>query len=457
MTERYIYSPTELNHEVKMHLEAGFSRIWLEAEVSNLSRPASGHLYFSLKDDRCQIRCALFRSAASKQAVQPENGNKVLVSGRITLYEARGDYQLIVDSLRGAGEGLLQQQFEALKRKLDEEGLFDPKRKQPLPSYPARIALITSPSGAVVRDMLQILERRWPIATARIYSVPVQGDEAPAAIVRAIGLASQQGWADIILLGRGGGSLEDLQAFNDERVARAIADCSIPLVSAVGHETDFSISDFVADLRAPTPSAAAELATPDARVLKEKLSRFQRQLFVRMQDCKNVAAQKVDHLGHRLQQVHPRRRLDDQRQRLELAKVSLGKEIGRRLQQDTLTVTHLKRQLSVLHPSRLISAAREHFESVSALFSRLMGSSMESRADKFGSVVRTLNAVSPLETVARGYALLTVTGTQDVVTRTDMVPEDRRITAQVADGRLFCSVDETDQEGPETLLPAVDQ
>ena len=178
---------------------------------------------------------------------------------------------------------------------------------------------------------------------------------------------------------------------------------------------------------------------------------------VRLQDRKNVAAQKTDHLGHRLQQVHPRRRLDDQRQRLDLAKVGLNKEVGRRLQQDALTIAHLKRQLSVLHPSRLIATAREHLESVSAMFSRLMVTSMRSRTDKFGSVVRTLNAVSPLETVGRGYALLTVTGTQDVVTHTDMVPEDRRITAQIADGRLFCSVDETDQEGPETLLPAVDQ
>ena len=246
MTNRHIYTPTELNREAKLHLEAGFSRIWLEAEVSNLSRPASGHLYFSLKDNRSQIRCALFKGAAMKQPVQPENGHKVLVSGRITLYEPRGDYQMIVDSLQHAGEGLLQQQFEALKRKLEKEGLFDPGKKHPLPAYPSQIALITSPSGSVVRDMLHVLKRRWPLARVRLYPVSVQGAESPPALVRAIQAANQHQWADVILLGRGGGSLEDLWAFNDEQVARSIAASDIPIVSAVGHETDFSISDFVA-------------------------------------------------------------------------------------------------------------------------------------------------------------------------------------------------------------------
>jgi exodeoxyribonuclease VII large subunit len=408
MTDRHIYTPTELNREVKLHLEAGFSRIWLEAEVSNLSRPASGHLYFNLKDDRAVISCAFFKSAAARAQVQPENGMKVLVSGRISLYEARGNYQLIVDSLQHAGEGLLQQKFEALKRKLQEEGLFDPERKRPIPDFPRRIALITSPSGAAVRDMLHVLERRWPLARVRIYPVPVQGEEAPPSIVAAINAASAHKWSDVVLLGRGGGSLEDLWAFNDEQVARAIVDCGIPLVSAVGHETDFSISDFVADLRAPTPSAAAELSTPDANSLK-------------------------------VQQVHPRRRLDDQRQRLSIAEAGMLREVRRRLRQDARTVTHLKKQLSVLHPGKSIVIARERLNSTSLMLKREIRTLLQHHRDQIARVSGTLNAVSPLETVGRGYALITSTGTHEVITGTSKVPADRRITAQVADGRLFCT------------------
>lgn len=430
MNDRRIYTPAELNSEVKLHLEAAFSRIWLEGEVSNLSRPSSGHLYFSLKDNRAQIRCALFRSAALRLALQPENGMKVLAAGRISLYEPRGDYQMIVDSLQHAGEGLLQQQFEQLKRKLEAEGLFEPARKRPLPDFPRRIALITSPSGAAIRDMLQVLRRRWPIAGVRIYPVPVQGEEAPPAIVRALGAAGAHGWAQIIILGRGGGSLEDLWAFNDERVARAISTCPIPLVSAVGHETDFSISDFVADLRAPTPSAAAELCTPDGRALGEQFARLQRQLAVRIMDRRNACAQRLDHVSHRLQQTHPSRRIEDQRRRLGLAEAGLGREIGRRLSQYAMKLGHLEKQLKLVHPARAVAAANE----------------------KLARIARTLNAVSPLQTVGRGYALLTATGTHDVVTRTSQVPADRRITAQVTDGRLFCTVEDSDGQRAEESL-----
>lgn len=430
MTDRRIYTPAELNSEVKLHLEAAFSRIWLEGEVSNLSRPASGHLYFSLKDDRAQIRCALFRSAAARLATQPENGMKVLVSGRISLYEPRGDYQMIVDGLQHAGEGLLQQMFEKLKRKLDKEGLFDPARKRPLPAFPARIALITSPSGAAIRDMLHVLKRRWPVARIRIYPVSVQGEEAAPTIIRALRAAGDHGWADVLLLGRGGGSLEDLWSFNDEGVARAIAACPTPVVSAVGHETDFSISDFVADLRAPTPSAAAELCTPDARALGEQFARLMRQLVVRIEDRRNALGQKLDHIAHRLQQTHPRRRLEEQGRRLELARAGLSREIGRTLSQGATRLAHLERRLTVLHPSRAISAARE----------------------RLSRTAQTLNAVSPLQTVGRGYALLTATDGDALVTRTTQLPCDRRITAQISDGRLFCTVERTDDRLPEQLM-----
>ena len=259
----HVYTPSELNLEVKLHLEAGFPRVVLEGEISNLARPASGHLYFSLKDERAQIRCAMFRSAALRTKLRPANGMLVQARGRISLYEPRGEYQFIVDGLQEAGEGLLQRRFDELKKKLEAEGLFDAARKQALPPCPARIALVTSPSGAAVRDLLHVLERRWPVAGVRLYPVRVQGEEAPGEIRRAIESANRHGGAELLIIGRGGGSLEDLKAFNDEAVARAVAASRIPVVAAVGHETDFSICDFVADLRAPTPSAAAELATPD--------------------------------------------------------------------------------------------------------------------------------------------------------------------------------------------------
>ncbi len=430
MTDRRIYTPTELNREAKIHLEAAFSRIWLEGEVSNLSRPASGHLYFSLKDDRAQIRCALFRSAAGRLEVQPENGSRVLASGRISLYEARGDYQMIVENLQHAGEGLLQQRFEALKKKLEAEGLFEAARKKPLPRHPRRIAIVTSPSGAAVRDMLHVLKRRWPIAAVRIYPVAVQGEEAPPAIVAALQAAARHDWADVILLGRGGGSLEDLWAFNDEAVARAIAACPIPLVSAVGHETDFSISDFVADVRAPTPSAAAELCSPDATVLKERFERLMRQLVVRIEDRRHAASQRLDHAAHRLQQTHPRRRLEEQRKRLALAETGLGREMRRRIEARGMTLANLRGRLAVLHPRRTLEAAR----------------------DRVARIARTLNAVSPLQTVGRGYALLTDADGHNVISKVTQVPADKRITAQISDGRLFCSVESQDERKAQEWL-----
>ena len=267
----HVYSPSELNREIKLHLEAGFPRLLIEGEVSNLSRPASGHLYFSLKDASAQVRCAMFCSAAERAGMQLQNGMKIVARGRISLYEARGDFQLIVDAVRDAGEGALQRAFEELKARLREEGLFDPGRKRPLPAYPLRIGIITSKSGAAIRDILHVLQRRWPVAAVRLYPAAVQGAEAPGELRAALAEANRERWAELLILGRGGGSLEDMQAFNDESLARAVAASTLPVVSAVGHETDFSICDFVADLRAPTPSAAAELVTPDGLVLGLKI------------------------------------------------------------------------------------------------------------------------------------------------------------------------------------------
>ena len=392
----HIYTPSELNREIRVHLEMGFPRILLEAEISNLARPASGHLYFSLKDDKAQIRCAMFRSSASRMGITVQNGMKVLARGRISLYEQRGDYQLIVDSMQDAGEGILQRQFEELKKKLDAEGLFDPAHKQELPPYPARIGLITSPSGAAVRDLLHVLDRRWPVARVRLYPVLVQGKEAPAEILGAIESANEHDWAETLIIGRGGGSLEDLAAFNDEAVARAVFASSIPLVSAVGHETDYSICDFVADVRAPTPSAAAELVTPDQVVLKESFSRAQRQLQRRIQDRMQQNIQRLDHLSHRLAQRHPASQLAEQAKQLEALNTSLTRSMKR---------------------------------------------AVRSRRELLGNLARTLHAVSPLETIGRGYAVITSADSGDVISSVSQVEAGDSVSAQLKDGKLDCTVD----------------
>jgi exodeoxyribonuclease VII large subunit len=440
-TAEHIYTPSELNREIRLHLEIGFPRILLEAEISNLARPTSGHLYFSLKDDKAQIRCAMFRSSASRMGIQVQNGMKVLARGRISLYEQRGDYQLIVDSMQDAGEGILQRQFEELKKKLDTEGLFDPAHKQKLPSYPARIGLITSASGAAVRDLLQVLERRWPIARVRLYPVLVQGNEAPSEIGSAIESANDHGWAETLIIGRGGGSLEDLMAFNDEAVARAVFSSSIPVISAVGHETDFSICDFVADSRAPTPSAAAELATPDQTVLKQSFSRLQRQLQRRIQDRLQRNIQGLDHLSHRLQQRHPASRLAEQAKQLEVLDTTLTRNMRRTLSENSQRLDTLAKRLLVHRPDRKLSELSERVVNLGKSIGRLTENAVRSRRELLGNLARTLNAVSPLETIGRGYAVVTSTETGDVISSVSQVETGDSVSAQLKDGKLDCTVD----------------
>ncbi len=391
-----IYSPSELNHEARLHLEAGFGRIWVEGEISNLSRPASGHLYFSLKDDKAQISCALFRSNTYGMGFKPENGMLVRARGRVSLYEARGNYQLIADSLVRSGEGLLRAKFELLKNNLAAEGLFEEAHKKNLPTFPLCIAVITSPSGAALRDILNVLERRWPLATVRVYGVPVQGNEAAPAIVKALEAANDHGWADVIIAGRGGGSLEDLWAFNEEIVARAIYASDLPVVSAVGHEIDFSISDFVADLRAPTPSAAAELISPDQRVLKQGLSAFESRLQQRSTYLLQRLSQKLDHLTHRLRQQHPGQRLKQNRKLLQQA--------SHRLQ---------------LAAARIIPERRRMLQ----------------------NLARTLNAVSPLPTLARGYAIVTDAKSGVAISSIKDVKPMQTLVTQLTDGQIHSTVE----------------
>ena len=345
--------------------------------------------------------------------------------------------------MQEAGEGLLQRQFEELKKKLQSEGLFDPGLKKPLPRYPGRIALVTSPSGAAVRDLIHVLERRWPVAQLRLYPVPVQGAEAPAAIRDAITAANRHGWADVLIIGRGGGSLEDLWAFNDEGVARAVAASAIPIVSAVGHETDFSISDFVADLRAPTPSAAAETATPDQAALLEKLQRAQRQLTYRVENRLQQDAQKLDHATHRLQQRHPSLRLDEQQRQLDLLSARLNRRAEGALESRSLRLETLAKRLGAHRPDRKLEELGERLGNLQSALERRVQDELRSRQEHLGHLARTLNAVSPLETIGRGYAVLTAADTGEVVSRVAQVRKGDEVTAQLSDGFVDLSVDRT--------------
>jgi len=418
--QREVYTPSELNREVRMHLEAGFPRLWVEGEISNLSRPASGHLYFSLKDEKAQIRCALFRGDARGLAFRPENGMLVQARGRLSLYEPRGDYQLIADTLEEAGEGRLRAAFEALKNKLEAEGLFEAAHKRALPAYPARIGVITSPSGAVIRDIVNVLQRRWPLAAVRLYPVPVQGESAPPAIVAALQAANRHAWAEVLILGRGGGSLEDLWAFNDEAVARAVFASAIPVVSAVGHETDFSISDFVADLRAPTPSAAAELVAPQQAALARAFDNALQQLQRRWQDTQHRRAQQLDHLAHRLTQQHP------------------GRNLERGLGQLHTLRTRLSRGLT-----RLLAEREARTADLASRFHAATARLLPERQRRLAALARTLQAVSPLPTLARGYAVVMDAETGRAVTSWRQLTPGQRTVTQLADGQVVAKVEES--------------
>lgn len=414
-----VYTPSELNHEARLHLEAGFGRVWIEGEISNMSRPRSGHIYFSLKDEKAQINCALFRSHTFGLGFKPENGMLVRARGRVSLYEARGNYQLIADSLIRSGEGLLRAKFELLKTGLASEGLFEETHKKPLPAFPLRIAVITSPSGAALRDILNVLQRRWPLAAVRVYGVPVQGDEAAPAISDALLAANRHDWAQVIITGRGGGSLEDLWAFNEESVARAIHASDIPVISAVGHEIDFSISDFVADLRAPTPSAAAELISPDQRVLKQNLAGLRNRLEQRSLHMLQALSQKLDHLAHRLHQQNPEQRLVQHRRLLEQA-----------------------RQRLLSAGSRIIPQRRQHLQELTRQLAQGARRIVPERQRKLQDLARTLNAVSPLPTLARGYAVVTDAETGIAIGSVKDVKPRQTLTTQLHDGQIESTIEE---------------
>jgi len=356
---RNVFTVSRLNREVRILLERGLGVVWVEGELSNFSQPSSGHWYFSLKDRDAQLRCAMFRLKNAGLGFTPKSGQQVLVRGRISLYEPRGDYQLIAEHMEEAGIGALKREFERLKTKLAAEGLFALERKRSLPRFPRRIGVVTSPSGAAIRDVLHILGRRFPPAAVLLYPTPVQGAAAVPTIVEALRIASARAECDVLIVARGGGSLEDLWAFNDEQVARAICASSIPVVSGIGHEIDFTIADFVADARAPTPSGAAELVTPDRHACLEALARTAERMGACMRRELRSVGSRVDAVLLRLRLVHPGVRLNQQSQKLDELEQRLAGGVGRELRTIATRLNGAVQRLNQAHPGlRLVQQVR---------------------------------------------------------------------------------------------------
>ncbi len=444
---RQVLSVSQLNRKARTLLEGGFPLLWVEGEISNLSRPVSGHLYFSLKDAAAQVRCALFRNRATLLRFKPQDGLHVLLRARVSLYEARGDFQLIVEHMEEAGYGALQRAFEELKQKLAKQGLFDAARKNPLPAVPRRIGVITSPSGAAIRDILSVIRRRHAAVEVIVYPVPVQGEGSAEKIAAMIRLAAARADCDVLILARGGGSLEDLWAFNEEIVARAIYACDIPVVSGVGHEIDFTIADFVADVRAPTPTGAAELVTPDSEAWLRNLEDTHRRLTRVIARTLSGLHERLAWCGERLEHLHPARLLRDHAQRVDELELRLRQSLHTDLRTRTTRLEGLRARLYQHSPAqklallgnscltlrqRLVFAARQYLKRLE---------------NDLGLAIRALDTVSPLATLQRGYAIITDATSGRVIASVHSVHRGQQVQARLADGRFSANIETINREG----------
>ena len=442
--QRDIYTVSRLNQAVRQLLEGGFPLIWVAGEVSNLSRPSSGHCYFSLKDGQAQVRCALFRHRALLLHACLANGQQLLVRARISLYEPRGDFQLLVEYLEEAGAGLLRLAFEELRRRLAQEGLFDSARKRPLPCFPRRIGVITSPTGAAIRDVLSVLRRRFPALSVLLYPAPVQGADAGARIAQAIGLASQRQDCEVLLLVRGGGSLEDLWAFNEESVARAIVACRIPLVSGVGHEIDITIADLAADVRAPTPSAAAELVSPDRLEWLQRFARLQERLDAAQRRRLLTGRQRLELLAQRLFRQPPGRRLQARAQRLDELEQRLRRARQLQLERLQARLEGLKVQLRLQAPLPRLKRLEEQHQALGARLETTMHRCLEKQAQRLAQAGQALHTLSPLQTLGRGYAIVRRYPQGGIIRRASQVRLAETVEAVLGEGRLLCRVEKVE-------------
>jgi len=427
-----VYSVSQLNGEIRQLLEQGFRQISLVGEISNFAAPGSGHWYFTLKDERSQVRCAMFRGANQRVTMRPQNGSQVLVKAKVTLYEPRGDYQLIVEHLEDAGQGLLQQRYEQLKAKLGAEGLFASDRKRPLPENIRKVGVLTSPTGAAIKDILAVMKRRDPSVEVIIYPTSVQGEAAVGQLQSMAQTAFERNEVDVLLVSRGGGSLEDLWCFNDEGFARLLATAPMPVISAVGHEIDFTIADFVADVRAPTPSAAAELVTQDQQQQLQRaqtlMQRLQRAQLGHVQRLK----QQWQFLQTRLQQQHPQRLLQQQSQLADELQARAGRALTQQLMRQRQQHTHLSGRLKAVHPEKRLAQHQQQLTTLQQRLPQAMTRLLKDKTARQGQLMQALNLVSPLNTLERGYAIVRKdNGT--VVRRADDVASGEQVDVLLAD------------------------
>ncbi|MBY5922003.1 exodeoxyribonuclease VII large subunit [Ferrimonas balearica] len=438
-----VYTVSALNRQIKALLEQQWGRVWLSGEISNLAMPASGHWYFTLKDDRSQLRCAMFKSRTARVGFRPEHGMQVLVRANLTMYEPRGDLQLVVESMQPAGDGLLQQRFEALKMQLASEGLFAMEAKQPLPHPIKRLGVITSPSGAAIQDVLSVLKRRDPMLEVIVYPTQVQGAEATAQICQAIQTVNARNEVDAILLTRGGGSLEDLWCFNEEAVARAIYHSMLPIVSAVGHEVDTTIADYVADLRAPTPSAAAELLSQDAGLRLDRLGRDRQRLAQAMVGQLRHQRQRLALLATRLNANHPSRKLEQHAQRLDELSLRLDRAMASQLGARAQKVERLEARLNRFHPTPRLAGLAQQLTGLDHRLNRAMSQHLHQSQLTLAGQVAALEAVSPLAVLSRGYSILQDEQGQTIKS-TEQVEVGQRLTARLHQGSLGLQITDTE-------------
>ncbi|MBE3923184.1 exodeoxyribonuclease VII large subunit [Vibrio parahaemolyticus] len=438
-TNQNIFTVSRLNAEVRLLLENEMGIVWLVGEISNFSAPVSGHWYLTLKDSRAQVKCAMFRGNNRRVTFKPANGNQVLVKARLSLYEPRGDYQLIIESMQPEGDGRLQQEFEELKMKLAAEGLFAQTNKLPLPEHPKRVGIITSKTGAALYDILDVLKRRDPSLPVVIYPTMVQGDDAAIQIAQAIGRANSRNECDVLIVGRGGGSLEDLWCFNNEILARTIAASQIPIISAVGHEVDMTIADFVADVRAPTPSAAAELVSRDNSHKDQSLVAKQHKLASAMRYYLSQQKQQSAQLLHRLERQHPSYQLQRQSQQLDELDMRLRRAMQRFIDTRQQAVERKHHRLQLNSPVKHLAQQKSRLERVEHKLMDAMDRKLLTMRHQLEIAAEKLDTVSPLATLKRGYSI-TQTEQGKVVTSADDVKTGDLLVTRLANGEIHSTV-----------------
>jgi len=439
-----IYTVSRLTREARRLLEGELGTLWIEGEISNMARPASGHIYFSLKDGQSQVRCAMFRGSNRRLNFEPDNGSQVLAQAKVGIYEARGEFQLVVEKMEDAGEGRLRRKFEELKQRLSEEGLFDESAKQELPALPASIGVVTSASGAALRDILNILKRRYPAAPVIVYPSHVQGEGAAKEIAAAINTATVRAECDVLIVARGGGSLEDLWSFNEEIVARAIYACTIPTVAGVGHEVDVTIADLVADVRAPTPSGAAELVAPDRSALLASFRSAERRGALALQRMLGAQSDAHSNLQGRLTRVHPGAVVQQARQRLDDLVIELSESLQDRLNTHAAARRELTQRLRLASPQSRLRRTAEQLKSQRHALAREIRRTLEQVSDRLATTAGSLNTVSPLATLERGYAIVQ-TSTGELVRDAQHLKAGDKIQAKLARGLVDATVDKTKQ------------